>query len=74
MVPCIASTATSTYSLIALVKGDTEYFDDEVTQGSRGGKEGRREIRPGLEGGRIAQGRGGIGKGGWRRGSRAVGG
>ena len=41
-VPCVASTLTSTYLILALVEGATEYLDVGVTAQEKGGDKGKR--------------------------------
>ena len=73
-VPCVASTSTSIYLLLALVKSTTEYFYAGVTAGEW--REESREAGTGmvLDGGLLAQGGGVERRGGGRRSRRAVGG
>ena len=63
--PCVASTTTSTYLLLALVKGRYRVprcWSDSTGEGGRGGKQGRREAgscaREGERAGRAGSGSG----------------
>ena len=77
LVPCVASISTSTYLLISLVKGATEYLDDGVTAREKGKKRERGVGRGQREaGGRKVEGitdRGAVSGAVWKEEGRAGG-